>query len=573
MDTGHSTEFTQDNPIGDVIETKVVDKENVIKMDRKMSFSSILNRNSESYKRSRFRRASSFSFAPKDNDMVDKRETIWCESKLQIRNRPRPKSLNIMEHHRFRENLSLTSPLSEDGTGTERDPTRRPRMDSVVRMAAAWLEESKSLMQHQQFSEIPNSFEDIKEESTDAGAGQHAIRSGPIKAPESSRKCEETFQREAVTQLETQADTNEGGSCKISSTCTDQSNASDTSNDSGSVAFCIGNGAEEDFLVSARSQESPCEAACDEAEVNPNAEKTDSCSDAVITESVEQILLSSEDAASENESYLSAIRGLLDNLKKPKTKPADEDGTDSVKSSTAKKCNEDARVVVDASSRTNSPRRFGTCVNPFLELEKVAVTSKGDKQEIASKAAVDSSELDRICTKGKRTVNSETPLINSPGTDQRVARIENHSKTNNTVCSGDGDSSDKQLETWSLASFPQSKAPADRGKRNSCRSLGNKASNDQLTSNEVQSTEAAFNVPSGSHIRRAGRARSFSCRSEIKVTMTEIQYLPSLKKNRKKRPSSVGTFTRETDNIDQLKGVRFILSSSNPLGCSSFKIT
>ena len=132
------------------------------KIDRKLSFSSILNRNSESYKQSRFRRAASISFIPKETNNMDKNEQGQFESRVRIPCRRRPKSFNSFEHEKFNSTAWLPSTAEDSEDSRDQLEIRRAEslrriceLENVVDRAAAWLAESKSFIQKQYFP-MPN---------------------------------------------------------------------------------------------------------------------------------------------------------------------------------------------------------------------------------------------------------------------------------------------------------------------------------------------------------------------------------------------------------------------------------
>ena len=128
------------------------------KIDRKLSFSSILNRNSESYKQSRFRRAASISFIPKEANNMDKNEQGQFESRVRIPCRRRPKSFNSFEYGKFNSTACLPSTAENSEDSRDQLEIRRAEslrriceLENVVDKAAAWLAESKSFIQKQYF--------------------------------------------------------------------------------------------------------------------------------------------------------------------------------------------------------------------------------------------------------------------------------------------------------------------------------------------------------------------------------------------------------------------------------------
>lgn len=132
------------------------------KIDRKLSFSSILNRNSESYKQSRFRRAASISFIPKEANNMERKEQGQFESRVRIPCRRRPKSFHSFEYEKFKSTTWLPSTAEDSEDSRDQLKIRRAEslkriceLENVVDRAAAWLAESKSFIQKQYFP-MPN---------------------------------------------------------------------------------------------------------------------------------------------------------------------------------------------------------------------------------------------------------------------------------------------------------------------------------------------------------------------------------------------------------------------------------
>lgn len=566
-----------DNPVGDIIETRTVGKEKATKIDRKMSFSSVLNRNSESYKQSRYRRASSFSFIPKDTSTIDSGEMSSFESKLKIRNRP--KSLVIGGDEGRSDVFMTSSPLHSDGCEGKDEPARRrSRLDSVVRMAAAWLEESKSDMQHKYFAS--ESFRGIQEENlgaeNDDCLQDIESKEGEIIADQSvgpMNKHRDDSESSVLVELDVEDDSKcvvdhfgklqsevpgqNGDECdsKLLSKedpVRDDCNVTNVKNEESLVIGMLPQDADHDFV-----------------------DKKDICdvisaplSDYSKTESKDHI-------ETENVPYLFAVRGLLKELGQKKESLDMKENINTVKnkclveSGATNADNKDSKRKVDADSKLNSSRRHGTCVNPLHELERRREFKPEDVQfdqnvykEERPDFTVEGSRMTRASdTRGfvraeNQLLNSESSVIDTNGNDQQAKKPETNSKTNISIsCLGLG-SFCKQSETSTLAGSPLREVPKDVEKRNSCCSV-RRVSKDHFTFNELQSREdITQDIFTGSYVKRPTRSRSLSCKGEIKVTMTEIHFIPSLK-NRRRRPSSVGSFKSQLQFIDQMEGVSY----------------
>ena len=527
-----------DNHCCDVIETSPVNK-----IDRKMSFSSVLNRNSESYKQSRFRRASSFSFMPKDIDMTSNSEVLSFESKLKIKSkaRPRPRSLNIS--HLVAS--SIDSPQNSDcSEGNRVSNKRKTRLDSVVEMAAAWLEESKSVMENQYFSVASETFGRINEERTDPDTEKYDIAK---QNDSTARACID----QAVQKKVLEAGFNKAGFDASSHLVDDVTT---------STGFNFG-AQHSKFLPT--------------IENNENDTKT-TASDDSVRKACDAGLAAGED----DESYFNDIRELIQRLRKRKeSEKAAENGDKATQymEDTQGICMEDSNDEIDSTPRVQSPRRYGTCVNPFKDLEKNKDFNideiKPCQQNEFESLPYKQDDCSQRYGKGLAYVNNEGEIVrddrrsrgredyvnDTERNEQQENMLEFHGKTNTTVTYKGWHTSSKQIETPTLTNFPLGGVPRGVEKRNSCSFVASNdlvTPNDRITTNDSENIDGkTFDIVPRAFVNRPRRSKSFSSRSDIKVTMTEIQYLPSLKKNRRKRPSSVGSFRPGYDVIHHIKEV------------------
>ena len=551
-----TTDALADNSVIDT--TDIRNRKDGIKIDRKLSFSSVLNRNSESYKRSRFRRASSFSFMPRESLATINGDDLSFESNLKIRHRPRPKSLNLTLNENNGGDSSHASIQCSHGYEDKKDSNkRRIRLDSIVEMASAWLEESKSVMQNQCFATASENFHFIEEEKAQAENNDCSAIADINPKPNLGKQNERG--------------TLNGGTftCRF---INEKRMPVGKTDDSDSISNSEGKAKSEAKNVHTTKR---CVIAC--------ALKSDECD--ISNHEVEPV---SKDfnasvspdltTAMEEESYLQDVRELLKGLKKEGKEERNENAyvvnTDCVMENfTPQQGFIECEDEIDATVSCHYQRRCGKYTSPLQDLEtKSGIDTDGTKAlkqlqfeefpidtvEEYKKSidyAIEASKKGIKCNEEKLSVVKESSAIDNKRDEQE----ENHSRANYAAKFTGWDTSSKQTDTQTSVAVPLQSVPVGVVGLNSFTfSAINDLNdlNDQISSNDPQiKKEKTLDSLPRALVKRSVRPRSFSSIDDIKGKMTEIQYLPSLKKNRSKRTSSFGTFKNEWKSPTAIKKV------------------
>ena len=531
-----TTDTIASNSVSDI--TDIRNRKEGIKIDRKMSFSSVLNRNSESYKQSRFRRASSFSFMPRENTARVNGDVLPFESNLKIKHRPRPRSLNLSLEENNKRDTSHSSIQSNHGCEEKKESNRRKRLDSIVEMASAWLEESKSVMQNQCFVTASEKFHFIEEE----------------KAQAENNGCSAKADNEPKSNLGKQNERGDlnGSTFKCQFTNekdipVDRMDDSDSSSNSESGTLSEAENEDTEHCVVACTRESDgC--GVSNLEVSPvSKDSHDSVSSDLTT-------------ATDDECYLRDVRALLKMLRKGKKEEKNENShvinTDCVMESVAPQQGFiEYEDEIDATVSGQSQRRCETYGSSLQDLATKGGIDTGGKKaprqlqcneypidtvegrENSSDYAINANETSIQCDEGKQSLVKDISAIDN----ERNEHEENHLRANCTAKFTGWDNPSKQTETHTSDDVQQS-VPVGVVGLNSFSFSAINVLNDQISSNDPQIIkEKTLDILPRALVKRSARPRSFSSMVDIKSKMTEIQYLPSLKKSRGKRSSSFGS--------------------------------
>ena len=514
------------------------EKEEIFKIDRKLSFSSVLNRNSESYKQSRFRRASSFSFMPKDSSTTTS-EIRSFESNLRIRHRPRPKSLNLSQAIDSERDCSMDSLQRTDSAEDKKEPSKsRTPLDSIVEMAAAWLEESKSIMQSRYCSLAPENFDCIKEEKVENGT-KGIPEEDDVGAE--AKQCRSKYEGGCMP-----GNTNR---CQVSG----KKNMSEgIVVDSDCISIAGGRKMPEAKASGTKYCESPCPMTVD---------ISDNSNDLIshITKDSNTSYISDFAKAGEDVSYLEDVRELLKGLKGKRT---------------FEERSETARVVnIDCSLKGIGQEGFleeheddnaalnghceeihGSFGSPLLDLKfnrgmdgsKFNIKQQLDHEELcietdeACKLSFDAAKeadcTNTKCGEEERSLIKEGLATDRENNEQQDTRI----NMKNSAGFTEPYNSHKQAETLVVLGTSPPEVPMDMVRHKSHNFLQT-VLKDQISSNEPQDLkEKSFDILPGALVKRSVRPRSFTSSGNVKVTMTELQYLPPVKKNRRRRTCSFG---------------------------------
>ena len=504
-------------------------KEESVKLDRKLSFSSVLNRNSESYKQSRFRRASSFSFMPRDSCSIATNEKVLeFESNLKIRHRPRPKSLNLSQSNEVES--PLDSIQCEHGPESRIEPQgRKTRLDSIVEMAAAWLEESKSVRQSQ--CGIAQNFDPIGEEeqaksrrlsvNSDKGLEMKLASHGREKLPEATTELRFSNSKNAHQ---------------------------DTTGDSYYIRYHEESDTKSDEI--ARPQNSATNEVSSDRVV-PVAEGLEPC---VIP-----------DGCTDDGSYLQDIRELLKGMKRKESLQkegknvmnANCDTQSFVPRQHMRKCEDD----IDETPRNKSQNCFAAYDSPFLDDRKDREINKSEPlschcdefrieaSESWEKCKADAAELNKDTTSGggKPLIVEESSAIDGNVNEQQ----EIHLKTNSTDNSPGWNTSDKQTATQTLIRLSQQDVHRDAMTNITYRVAKDQISPKELKSGEEKTCDSFIEACVG----RSVRPRSYSSKFDANSTTMELLHLPALRKKRTRSASNLGPQKNERDKYADLRKV------------------
>ena len=504
-------------------------KEECVKLDRKLSFSSVLNRNSESYKQSRFRRASSFSFMPKDScSMATNDKVLEFESNLKIRHRPRPKSLNLSHPQGNEAHCPLDSTQCEHSPESRIEPQgRKTRLDSIVEMAAAWLEESKSVMQSQ--CGMAQNFNSV-------GEDEHARSRRPS----------------VNTDLGLEMMLASHGREKSSETTTEHLFANSKNARQGATdrSYCIRDHEESDTKS-------------DETARPQNTGISEVSSDRIIpsfAKDLEPCVI--PDECTDDGSYLQDIRELLKGMMRKHS--LQEEGKDVLNSDCStksffprqnlRKCEDDVDETPRAKSSQNC---FAAYDSPFLDDRKDRVEAsldhcdgfRIDAGEGCEKGNTDAEEsnTDTTSGRGKPLIVEESSAIDSSVNEQQ----EIHLKTNSTDSFPGWNTSDKQTLTQTSIRLSQYEVHRD-----AMTNINYRVAEDQISRNELKiGEEKTCDSFLATCIDRSVRPRSCISKVDVNGTTMELLHLPPMRKKRSRSASNLGPHKYEGDKYADVRKV------------------
>eukprot|EP00795_Rhopilema_esculentum_P014861 gene14861-5985_t len=529
-----------------------IGEENTTRVDRKMSFSSILNRNSESYKQIRFRRASSFSAMPTEPVTLRTNATAPFESRIRIPHRQRPLSLNSYELERLKMSSHLPSPSEEMEIRNGSDDFKSSKFETVVEKAAAWLEESKSVMRSQCFSAetgTSNANSDLvdgKMENVDAAITPQSKEEDEINLDGNDSLWSDYSENDSVVHLKDFFKQFEG----------------DGKPDDRSTGR---------FLSSADSTG----VAEEDKKIKSNITKDNNCS------------------------YISDLRALLQNLREKKTTWLAKDQSKTKESAVenhfiGSKSDASCQFNGDSgasSPRVVSPRRFGTHANPF---EQMAIDGSinSPPQLIESdrpqSCKIDDNSLDeglgaigqpRSCDLNETSENNRdcciSRMIKSPGGRHEAEEIEKEGENKTTITRKQREQDVRQAEERASTSSPLGKVFNEHPFRNSCRTVSINESSEEKRFCEGNRDDV-FDLITRRAQPPTKLHRTSKSTSEIEVRIAEVQYFSAFKRNRRRRTTSsssllkwkvdlisnevdVDSFTDNTSLEDELSNVGQLL--------------